>query len=452
MGRMSLCLGTLLLLASTSAPAQSLRPNTNLAALTIRVEQLEGARTVKKLQRAFGYYVDRGLWSEAADLFADDGTLEIGIDGVYVGKPRIREYLMRLHGNQEGLVYGQLNEWITLQPAVFVAADGRSATARWRDHAMLGQYKKHAEWRDGIYENRYVKEGDVWKIRALHLYVNFVVPYEKGWARLKPGEGLSRSAAATQFPPDRPATVSYRPFPETQVPPFQAPHPVTSPPRPPANVAAPAGSRLAGFAQRVARLEDQDAVENLQAMFGYYFDKGLWREAANLFAANGSFEYGLGGVYLGRDRIRRALLLFGPEGLAPGHLNNHMQLQPVVLVASDGRTATGRWQGMMMLAEPGASGIWGVGIYENEYVKEGGVWKLAKLHFYPTALTDYDRGWARSLLPMKGQSALFPPDKPPTKVYRTMPGNYVPPFSYPHPVTGAPLKDLPQAADSVTGQ
>ena len=104
------------------------------------------------------------------------------------------------------------------------------------------------------------------------------------------------------------------------------------------------------------------------------------------------------------------------------------------------------------MSEPGANGVWGVGIYENEYVKEGGVWKIAKLHFYPTAFTDYDKGWARSLLPMKGQSALFPPDKPPTKVYRTMPGNYIPPFSFKHPVTGEPLTDLPQAVDSVMGR
>jgi len=53
---------------------------------------------------------------------------------------------------------------------------------------------------------------------------------------------------------------------------------------------------------------------------------------------------------------------------------------------------------------------------------------------------------------MKGPSAIFPPDKPSTKVYRTMPGNYIPPFSYAHPVTGQPLTNLPQAADSVTGQ
>jgi hypothetical protein len=195
--------------------------------LTSRVEKLEGARAVKKLQRAFGFYVDRGLWGEAADLFADDGTIEIGIDGVYVGKERIREYLRQLHGGQEGLIYGQLNEWVTLQPAITVAADGRSATARWRDHGMLGQYKQHAEWRDGIYENAYVKEGGVWKIRSLRLHVHFLAPYEKGWARLRPGEGLVRSEASIAFPPDRGPSAEARAFPETQLPPFQARHPVT---------------------------------------------------------------------------------------------------------------------------------------------------------------------------------------------------------------------------------
>jgi hypothetical protein len=207
--------------------AQASRVDTEIEALTLRVERLEASRAVKKLQRAFGFYVDRGLWSDAADLFAANGTIEIGIDGVYQGKARIREYLMRLHGGQEGLIYGQLNEWVTLQPVVKVAADGMSATARWRDLGMLGQYKQHAEWRDGIYENRYVKEGGVWKIQALHLYVNFVAPYERGWARLQPGEGLVQSAASKAFPPDRPPSANLQPFPAVQLPPFQAPNPVT---------------------------------------------------------------------------------------------------------------------------------------------------------------------------------------------------------------------------------
>jgi hypothetical protein len=430
-------------LLAAPVPALAQRADAGVTELTQRVERLEGTRAVLKLQRAFGYYVDRGLWDQAAALFADDGTIEIGLDGVYQGKARIAEYLRRLHGGQEGLIYGQLNEWITLQPAVTVAADGLSANARWRDQGMLGQYKKHAEWRDGIYENAYVKEGGVWKIKSLHLYVNFVVPYEKGWARLQPGEGVTRSEASLSYAPDRPSTADYRPFPQTNVPPFHAQV------RPRVRAI---GGTLAPYENRVARLEDQAEIENLTAMFGFYFDKGLWDRASELFTTGGSFEYGQQGVYVGRERIRRAMLLFGPQGLARGYLNNHMMLQPIVTVAPDGRTATGRWQGMVMLAEPGANGVWGVGIYENRYVKEGGVWKIDSLHFYMTAQTDYDVGFARGALPMDGQSALFPPDRPPTEVYRSFPAAYIPPFSFDHPVTGQSLKDIPQPADNVVGR
>ena len=213
-----------------SAPVQAQSIDQEIDALTTRVEKLEGARAVMKLQRAFGYYMDRGLWQDAADLFATNGSVEIGADGVYIGNARIRDYLKALHGGQEGLIYGQLNEWVTLQPVVNVAADGMSAQARWRDLGMLGQHKKHAEWRDGVYENDYVKEGGVWKISRLHLYINFVAPYEKGWARLKSGEGMARSEASKAMPPDRPTTAKYQAFPDAQISPFRALHPVTGKP------------------------------------------------------------------------------------------------------------------------------------------------------------------------------------------------------------------------------
>ena len=198
----------------------------------------------------------------------------------------------------------------------------------------------------------------------------------------------------------------------------------------PAYAAQSPEARLAAYRKRVERLEDQNAIENLQALYGYYFDKGLWNDVADLFSTSGSFEYGQRGVYIGQERIRHALLLFGPQGLAPGHLNNHMQLQAVITVAPGGKTATARWQGMVMLSEPGANGLWGLGVYENAYVK----------------------GWTKSLIPMEGQSALFPPDKPPTEIYRALPGAYVPPFGYPHPVTGKPLTNLPQDPDDVVGR
>jgi len=233
-GRVALLLAVAAIaLTPMPAAAQSGRGaelSAEIDALSSEVAQLEAARAIRNLQRAFGFYMDRGLWSEAADLFAEDGTVEIGMDGVYVGKARIRDYLRRLGGGQDGLRYGQLNEWVTLQPLITVAADGRSARARWRDLGMLGDFGHMAYWRDGIYENDYVLEDGVWKIRALHLFVNFVAPYEGGWARLKPAAKDWRSEAARAFPPDRPPTANYRPFPEPQLPPFHFVHPVTGRP------------------------------------------------------------------------------------------------------------------------------------------------------------------------------------------------------------------------------
>jgi len=216
----------------------------------------------------------------------------------------------------------------------------------------------------------------------------------------------------------------------------------------PAQTNAALEKRVAAYRDRVERLKDQDAIENLQAAYGYYFDKSLWGEVSALFAADGSFEYGQRGIYVGPRRIRQALLLFGAEGPQRGVLNTHMQLQSVIHVAPDGRSAKARWRGMVQLSRPNQNGQWGEGTYENAYVKQDGVWKIASLHFYVTGFTDYDAGWAKSAIPMEGPSALLPPDRPPSEIYRSYPGVYIPPFDYPHPVTGKPIAP-PRPADSI---
>src|SRR5690348_1685193 len=157
--------------------------NSDVARLEAEVERLEASRAVKHLQRAYGFYMDRALWQEAADLFAPDATFEVGSDGVYAGRDRIAEYLRRAGGGGTGLPWGILADHYQLQPVVHVSADGLSAKARWRDFGLLGEYGKSASWEEGIFENEYVKRGGVWMIKSLHLYVTFVVPYEKGWAR-----------------------------------------------------------------------------------------------------------------------------------------------------------------------------------------------------------------------------------------------------------------------------
>lgn len=201
--------------------------NAKIAALSAEAGRLEDVSRIKRLQRAYGYYIDKGYWDEATALFAEDATLESGVDGVYAGKARIRAYLIAQGGGNSGpgLPYGQLNHRMQLQPVITLADDGLSAKGRWRELALLGRFKTYAAWGDGIHENSYAKEDGVWKIARLHYFPNFVAPYEGGWVTLEPVEDDWPSETARQMPPDRPPTIRYAPYPAIYAPPFHYPNP-----------------------------------------------------------------------------------------------------------------------------------------------------------------------------------------------------------------------------------
>ena len=195
-----------------------------IAALEQRKSLIEDANDIKRLQRAYGYYIDEAQWDQATDLFAEDGTIEIGLDGVYVGKARVREYLYALGGGRHGLSYGELNEHFQLMPVITVAPDGLTAKARWRALIMAGALGESAIWGEGPYENEYVKENGVWKIKTLHWYQSMVVPYEGGWqlnTDVNGGKWVS-----SKLPPDLPPSVDYKTWPDVYVPPFHFPNPV----------------------------------------------------------------------------------------------------------------------------------------------------------------------------------------------------------------------------------
>jgi hypothetical protein len=192
--------------------------------------------------------------------------------------------------------------------------------------------------------------------------------------------------------------------------------------------------------RRRTRLEDERQIKRLQHTFGYYIDRGLWDEAADLFADHGVIEFGLDGEYAGRDRVRDYLRAFGGDrdGLAEGQLNEHIQFMPVVTVADDGRRAQGRWRAIIMGGELGGDAWWGEGPQENIYVKENGVWKLERLHWFQTIAVPYELGWmeAEDINGGIWVSDRLAPDRPPSMPYETWPATFLPPFHFPNPVTG----------------
>ncbi|MEY4640030.1 MAG: hypothetical protein RLZZ227_24 [Pseudomonadota bacterium] len=429
-----------------------------LAALAAETSSVEATTQLQRLGRAFGYYVDKGYFGEAADLFTDEGTFQWGVDGVYEGKARIRELLTRHGGGSmnagPGLPFGRLNLRMQLQPVITVAPDGQTAKGRWREWALLGQYEEAIFWGDAVIEDEYINDSGVWKITARHYYPNFVAPYQGGWAALRENTGSWQTPVAQDFPPDAPAPQQYPPFPSVFIPPYHyADGQVTSIQSDPAFAQASARQvrpddalgRLEALADakalQLSRARSVRALENLQAMYGYYIDKGQWQQAADLFSDEGTYEFGQSGVYKGRASIADGLSLMGPQGLETGLLNNFVMVQPIIHVDADNRSAKARWRSDVMLTRGiGAAkkGQWGGGIYENEYVNDNGTWKFSKLHYHVTFWGDYDEGWSALPLPMQGPSMEVPPDAPPSVVYESFPKLQIVPYHYPHPVTNEP--------------
>jgi hypothetical protein len=207
-------------------------------------------------------------------------------------------------------------------------------------------------------------------------------------------------------------------------------------------------NELEDLKARITRLEDIKQIQNLQKIYGYYQDYGEWQKVVDLFTDNSpSVEEADRGVYQGKEGIRRYFidLLGGGPGKTPrpGWLNIMFQLQGVVTVSPDGKTAKGRWYGMGMEAKPTITvhdgelrQTWIHGTYENEYVKENGQWKIKKLYFNLVFRTPYEQGWLNvPVIGQNGPDKTVPPDAPSTAYY-PYPSGYQVPFSFKHPITG----------------
>jgi SnoaL-like domain len=392
-----------------------------LEALTQRVEALSA---IKRLQHAYGHYAELGLWHDFADLFADTGI------GHYTTGALDREqiralFLKDVGGGQLGLKDGRIYPHISMQPVITVAPDGRSGKGRWHIMAMLGGFQTTASWAGGVYENDYVLERGVWKIKEVRYLPQYSGRYEApGWTATKEPTPFHYDSTRVGKPivdfeggadfrrPDQPARATT-----------------------PQTIAALA-TRMADLAARAQRLADEIEVTNLQHAYGYYLDRKMWDDVADLFAADGTMEIGVQGVYAGQASIRRGLNAFGPAGLTGGEVNDHVQLQTIVSVTSEGRTAFARGTDLGMLGSTGGRPLWTQSIYENEFVKQNGVWKIKALHVYPRFIVDAEQGWAKDAQPAPGPSREFPPDRSPTETYAIYPRFHIAPLHFDHPVTG----------------
>ena len=199
--------------------------------------------------------------------------------------------------------------------------------------------------------------------------------------------------------------------------------------------------------KQVTLQEDIQEIENLQRIYSYYFESqnipgilDLWSENAE------SVEITDHGLFKGKAGVKKLFWDWiggGGERRGPpmsGGIVRIFQMQGVVDVAPDGKTAEGRWNCLDLEARPYGGffrNYWLHGYYENKYVKENGKWLFTKLHWNNTFWTPYEAGWLK--IPLLGRMDEHPTikaDAPPTAFHPYPYHKDNVPYHYKHPITG----------------
>jgi len=161
--------------------------------LTVREDELD----VKKLQYLYGYLIDKCMYNEVVDLFADDGEVRF-FGGVWKGKEGVRRlYVDRFqkrftYGNN-GPIDGFLLDHPQIQTIIDIDETGRIAKLRGRSTMQAGRHKDYEGdeshlkarqwWEGGLYENTYVKGDDgKWRIKCLNYFPHWHADFATGWA------------------------------------------------------------------------------------------------------------------------------------------------------------------------------------------------------------------------------------------------------------------------------
>jgi hypothetical protein len=241
-----LAIGALLI----ASPAVAQSAEDKLDALDKRITRLEDLNAIERLQKAYGYFVDKGQWTQLSELFADDATLEIGGKGLFLGKAQVLNYMHSAFG-PDGAKEGLLAQHMQFQPIVDVSPDGKTGWVRSRAFVM-----SNAGWGLPLYENEYRKGADgVWRISRLSGPFTMYTSWE-GW-----GKNALNNTWPDKFepPPDLPPTTVYLTYPAYWIVPFHYPNPVSGKPFVPEPVGAyhrPPGTAEQEASLKVGRLAD----------------------------------------------------------------------------------------------------------------------------------------------------------------------------------------------------
>jgi hypothetical protein len=142
--------------------------------------------------------------------------------------------------------------------------------------------------------------------------------------------------------------------------------------------------RLSTMEKEIQELKDIEEIKKLQAAYAYYLENCMGQDVIDCFSndpgVSGTF---VEGTYKGPEGIKRYFSRMMEK--APSFLHQVRMDTPFITVSADGKTAKGRWYGDGTVAfkplnnqiDPMYMNV----VYEMEYIKEEGIWKIFTLAF-----------------------------------------------------------------------
>ena len=191
-------------------------------------------------------------------------------------------------------------------------------------------------------------------------------------------------------------------------------------------------AKIKSLEEKMQTLEDIEQIKIVQKSYGYYMDNLMYDDAADLFTDDCHAFH-----IQGRENLKASFNTFTtPRFEGTKKLFLKQQLMGVIHVDKGNKTAKGRWYGFFLGAMPRpvkTEALIGCGIWENEYVKENGVWKFKKLFWNDIFCSPLNQGWVKNPFlghPMKTIASS------PDYHFQHYPSGFIFPYHYKNPVTG----------------
>ncbi len=325
--------------AGYSADGAATDVQARLNRLEAEVTAAEDLSALKRLQRAYGYYLDKGMWEDLQAFFTDDAVANYPA-GIYVGHESIQKHLFLNVGGRNGAIGLGNNRLVRPHAAAARRAPRPRRQDRQRPLARTRHVRQPRRWRHlgGRRVRTSVRQGQGrLEDQQARLLLRLRRAVRNGLGRRRPPPAAACDPAQPHRPhaprassPQSAASVRPRTKDGLRWFPGRVSHAISlrEPGQHvvrralcgtralwslPSKGAATPRSVLRISSTELSLLKAEQDVENLQRIYGYYIDRAMWDQAADLFAEDATFETGQQGVYVGKKRVREYLGTQGPQ-------------------------------------------------------------------------------------------------------------------------------------------